>query len=199
MEFSYYEEFKHALASGRRATASTALQPFIESFGSLEEKARWTRWYLENESYGHRIRHEIYESIIFPVLRNGYENSDPWCILWLARTAQNFYSSQSLWAQIDGKTGQSLLRELVELCPTHDEARANLLSNLIESFRYMVHEWPTGILYGCDGATADECLAIVADLDLARRLDSAHLHDDFLEDVSSKVREYQERLDGIDV
>lgn len=199
MDLSRYEDFKHALASGNRATAASFVRPFIASFKSLEEKVTWTRWYLENESFGHRIRHEIYEGIIFPVLLDGYEKSDPWSIKWLARTSQNLYSSRGLWDRIGGKTEEGLLKELFAICPTDIEVRGQLLSNLVKSFEYMVHEWPAGILYSHNGATADECLATHVDLALARQLDNTFLHLEFLDDFAEKLCEYQRRIGGHDV
>lgn len=199
MDLSQYEDFKQALASGNKAAAASFVRPFISSFASLEGKVTWSRWYFENERFGHRIRHEIYEGIIFPALLDGYKNSDPWSIKWLARTAQNLYSAKQLWAQIGGKTEEGLLRQLFALCPTDVEVRVELLSNLIKSFEYMIHEWPAGILYSHNGATAEECLIIHADIDFARQLDVSFNHLQFLDDFSDKLCVYQKRIGRHDV
>lgn len=194
MEIQYFERFKKALALGKRAEAAAALKPFIESFSSLEEKAVWAKAYLEHEPIGHKIRHEIYEHVIFPVLLDGYQRSEPWSVLWLARTIQNLYQCHPLWMQIGGKTDYALLKELVVLCPDNDEARRSLLSRQIAFFRYCVHEWPTGILQGQNGATIEECQEILEEVGYAREIDKDCLYEEFLNDFEAKLHEYRQRL-----
>jgi hypothetical protein len=194
MDIHYFERFKKALELGKRAEAAAALKPFIESFSSFDEKADWTKGYLASEPIGHKVRHEVYENVIFPVLLEGYRRSDPWSLRWLARTVQNLYQCDHLWMQIDRKTDYALLKELVELCPDDDGARNDLLSRQIEGFHYSVHEWPAGILYGRDGATIEECIEILEEVAYARSLDRGFLHERFLNDFEAKVHEYQQRL-----
>ncbi|WP_035604837.1 hypothetical protein [Haloferula sp. BvORR071] len=191
---SHYEDYKRALAMGDRAGAASLVVAFIASFRSMEEKAEWARWFLENENNGHRIRHELYRDLIFPVLLDGYTKRDPWSIKWLARTAQSLYRDRSLHEQSGWKTEMGLLMELVELCPDDGEARSKLLSVVLDWLKYSGHEWPAGLLYGSNAATLEECVDIEAQLELARRLDEGRSNEEFLEGFAVKLREYQERL-----
>jgi hypothetical protein len=191
----HYEHFKTHLARGDRAGAANHIQRFVASFEAVDDKIAWVKWYLENEDLGHRIRHEIYEHLVFPVLLEGYRQSDPWSLRWLVRTAQNLYRADHLWTQVGRKTEQGLLAQLHTQCPSDDEVRQALLQSHLRDFQYMVHEWPAGILYGHDGASAEECQLILSDLRLARQLDSSHANGAFFDDFENKVTEYQSRLD----
>ena len=194
MDLSHYERFKSQLEHGDRAGAASHIERFVASFAKVEEKVVWVRWYLDHEELGHRIRHEIYEHLVFPVLLQGYRQADPWAIRWLIRTVQNLYRADHLWIRLDRRTEHGLLMELHALCPSDKEVRLSLLQSYIRQFSYMVHEWPAGILYGYDGASQEECTHILLDVEHGRRLDIEGVYATFLSDVESKVLEYVARL-----
>jgi len=148
MDLQHYHEFQRLQAQGRKPEARAALERFITSAGRGEERQAWVREYLERGDYGHRIRHELYESLIFPVLLDGYRSGDVWSTLWLARTAQNLYASSTLHALVELKSEQQLLREAHELDPSDEAVRESLLAALVKWFAYSQHEWPAGILWG---------------------------------------------------
>jgi len=194
MDLILFESFQIALAQGDRQLATIELNAFIGSFVSLDEKASWTRRYLANGNFGHKIRHELYEQIIFPVLLSGYRESDPWSLRWLERTSQNLYENKRIWSQVDWKTATQFASDLFAACPTDNEARLSLLSHLVEWLRYSIHEWPAGILYGKDGATLDQCQEIFDEVEYTIRLDEERAHAAFLEDFKAKLAEYARRL-----
>lgn len=194
MEVHHYEEYKAQLARGMRSAASAALAQFIASFASLESKGEWVRWYFANERWEHRIRHEIYEQLIFPVLLDGYQRGDLWCLRWLIRTVSNIYTGKQLWEQIDRKTELALREELVARAPEDARARRELVDCFITMFRHNAHEWPWGILYGMDGASVSECAELLAAAERALELDVERRHHAFIEEFMAKVRLYQQRL-----
>lgn len=194
MNPEHYQNFKSLIDRGLRTEAASELKLFVESFGDLQERRIWTRWFLEHEQLGHTIRHELYEAVVFPALFAGYEERDPWSILWLARTCQNLYRARELWRQIGFKTDYEFLKELVQLEPTNDDAKAALLERQIQWFRYTEHEWPAGILYGNDGASSTECDAILSEVNFARQLDEGNRYSAYLDSFVSRVREYKERI-----
>ena len=194
MDLTHYERFKSHLEHGDRAGAALHIERFVASFGQIEEKSVWVRWYLDHEEIGHRIRHEIYEHLVFPVLLQGYRQADPWAIRWLIRTVQNLYKADHLWIKLDRRTEHGLLTELQALCPSDKEVRLSLLQSHIRQFRYVINEWPAGILYGHDGASQEECTHILLDVENARRLDIESVYSTFLNGVESKVLEYLAQL-----
>jgi hypothetical protein len=196
MELEYYEQYLHLKTVGLRSEARQRLQQFINSFNSIAEKEQWTRQFLEAEEYeyGYKIRHELYERVVFPALLNGYQRYDPWSVLWLARTAQNFYKARHLHEQIDFKTEYGLLKECYLLAPSNSAVHKDLLSIQIQWFQYCIHEYPTGILYGSNGATINECQEILSEIEFLRKLDTEKTQEKFLNEVQSKVLEYLSRL-----
>lgn len=194
MNIAHYHAFRRDLESGRRADAARSLGAFVESFASLDEKIAWTRTFLEAGDFAGRIRHELYEIVVFPTLLHGYRLADPWSLWWLARTAQNLYASKPLWRQIDFVSAEALLRALLAQQPDHREARQALLSQLIDGLRYAMHEWPAGMLYGYDGATLEQCGNLGERLAEARRLDSEEVHANFLDAFALNLEEYAARL-----
>jgi hypothetical protein len=191
---AFFEEYRELKDSGRRPEATAALAKFISSFAGMEEKTVWTRWYLESEQIGLKIRHELFEQVILPVLVEGYQRRDPWALRWLARTTQNLQHSKDLCGEIEFKTGWAFLKDLVAMCPEDDDARTELLGCHVGWFRHCVHEWPTGILYGMDGATVGECDEILAAVAESRHLDRDHKHAAFLDDFETKVIQYKARI-----
>lgn len=195
MELEYYKQYLHYKTLGFRTQARQHLQQFITSFASFTEKELWTHEFLENpECDLYRIRYELYEQVVFPVLLSGYQKRDPWSVLWLARTAQNFYRVKHLHKQIDFKTDYGLLNECYLLDPSNYEVHKDLLNIQIQWLQYCIHEYPTGILYGVNGATIDECQKILSEVEFARKLDVEKIQDKFLNEVQSKVLEYIVRL-----
>ncbi len=194
MDLQHYQEFQRLLAEGRRPEASSALQRFIASFTPDDDRRAWVRSFLESGDFGHRIRHELYEHLIFPVLLDGYRRSEVWSTFWLAKTAQNLYASAALHAQIEYRSEQQLLREAYELEPENAGIRKSLLGALLRWFAYCQHEWPTGILFGVDGATPEECKQLLEEVSFARTLDVDAENEPFLREFEQRIRNYQQRL-----
>ncbi|GAX42028.1 hypothetical protein NIES4075_30260 [Tolypothrix sp. NIES-4075] len=196
MEIEYYKQYLHCKTVGLRSQAKQNLENFIASFASIAEKEQWTCQLLETQEYeyGNRISYELYEEVVFPALLRGYQNRDSWSVLWLARTAQNLYKAKHLHEQINFKTYYELLKECYLLDPSNAEVHKDLLSVQIRWLQYCIHEYPTGILYGVNGATIDECHEIVSEIEFIRELDVEKIQEKFLNEVQSKVLEYLIRL-----
>lgn len=196
MNSTHYERYKVFKEAGRRAEASAEIGLFVKSLETFDEKSSFVRWFLEHEPQGQKIRHELYEHVIFPVLLDGYRRRDPWSLWWLAITAQNLYGAKHLWHQVDGITDFALLQELHGLSPNDDQVRIKLLERQMEWFQFCVHEWPAGILYGMDGATLEQCQEIADAVECAIQLDKEGRYTEFLADFSAKLRQYRARIEN---
>lgn len=194
MSTELFERFTQLVHSGRRKEAAVYIRGFVSSFTDLSEKIEWAKQYLEGQAPREKIRHELYEGVIFPALMESYRRAEPWGIRWLARTMHNLFQAQLLWQQVGFKTESTLLQELLAICPTDEAARQELLSAHIEGFTYAVHEWPAGILYGHDGATLDQCEEIKSDIAYARKLDEHCMHSEFLDDFQEKLASFTRRI-----
>ena len=193
MKPQLHEQFVNLKNVGKKEEARRALNAFIASFDSFEEKRVWTKIFLKTEGYDHKIRYELYEQIVFPVLLDGYEKRDVWSTLWLARTLQNCCSSKKLYEQIEFKSPHRLFREAYDLEP-NEETRKELLNADINWFSYSQHEWPWGILWGKDGATLDECQNILSVIIFTRSLDTEQIYTSHIDDYENKVQQYIVRL-----
>lgn len=193
MNIEHYDKFKRLHILRRDAEAKAAMEEFIGSFHDDERQA-WTRWFLENEPFGHKIRHELYRDLIFPTLKAAYDLRETWAYRELARTAQNLYSARDLWDQVEHKTAGAILRELLTLDPADRAAQQMLLQENLNGLRNAVHEWPTGILFGLDGASLDECEQLLVEVKESTQWTSEQATLEFLCDVESKIRFYMDRL-----
>ena len=194
MDEALYREFVELSATGRKTEARERLNRFLNSFESFEEKQRWTREFLKRGEFGHRIRHEIYSEVIFPVLEHGLHEGDSECIVWLARTSQNLHDARELHQRIGFLSESMLLRRAFAMRPQDGELKRLLLRRLLEWLSYCEHEWPLGILYGNNGATLAECEEIALEVSFGRELDSQGEHASFFDEFEIKLEHYQERL-----
>ena len=192
MNEQLYRDFlEHRHLDKKRARL--ALTEFIASFEGAAEQETWAREFLERGDYGHKIRHEIYRELIFPLLLRGFQNDDAWSLYQLSRTIQNVYDVEEFWQQIGYATDLDLLKQSYLLSPA-DAVRRELLHRTIQWFDYCQHEWPSGILFGNDGASPDQCRQILAEASWARGLDEERNYAVYLADFESKVRQHQQRL-----
>ena len=194
MDESLYRQFVELSAAGRKVQARECVRLFSDSFESFEEKQRWTREFLKRGEFGHKIRHEIYSKVIFPVLEHGLHEGNFECMVWLARTSQNLYDDRRLHERIGFLSESMLLRRALATCPQDEELNRLLLRSLLKWLSYCEHEWPLGILYGNNGATLAECEEIALEVSFGRELDSQGEHASFLDEFEIKLEQYQERL-----
>lgn len=193
MNADLYEQFVSLKNLGKKAEAKAALGLFVASFETLVEKRIWVYSFLEAGEYGHRVRYEIYENLVYPVLLDGYLKGDATSVAWFARTASNLYTIKSLHPLLKHKTDFALFKEAYRLDP-NERIGTVLLSTLINWFSFSQHEWPAGILYGMDGTDIQQCEDILREIKFARSLDHQRKYEGYLSEFEAKVHEYIERL-----
>jgi hypothetical protein len=193
MNLELYEQFVALKDAGRRAEAKPFLDLFIASFETEDEIREWVFAFLREGSYGHKIRHEIYENLVYPVLLKGYLERDATSIEWLARTVSNLYELRSPHPLLHHKSEIALWKEAYELQPSR-QVQEQLLASELWRFDYAQHEWPAGILCGMNGASLEEYAHILKDVDFARSLDTDQAYAQYFHDFEAKVHQYMDRL-----
>ena len=145
MNIEHYAEFREFEEKGLKKQASKSLRAFISSFENNEEIKEWVWEYLPKlERNRHsRIRHEIFNELVYPILKSGYENNDFSSTLWLGKLAQNIYQAQKLHEELDWVTELGLYNKSHKLDPSSDEARLLLLKAIVGWLEYSEHEWPS--------------------------------------------------------
>lgn len=196
MNSQYYQAFREHEEKGLKKEASIAVRAFISSFENDEAVRAWVWSYLPTlEKNGRlRIRHEIFHELIYPILKSGYENNDFSSTLWLGKLAQNIYQANQLHEALGWVSQLELYRKSHDLAPSNDEARLLLLEATIDWLAYSEHEWPSGILYGNNGATLEQCDEINAEVQRVRLLDKERRYREFTEQYINKLNEYRARL-----
>jgi hypothetical protein len=191
MDQSLYETYAALQKAGRKKEAKVALDAFIWTFADFSERSEWTWKYLATQKFGARIRHELFREVILPVLLEGYRRNDLWSLYWLASTLPDLPPP---YDEIGRKGSVGLLQECFKLDSGSERVRSTLLYCLLRGFAYSAHEWPAGILWGKDGATAAECKEIFANIELARRLDAERNYAIQIDEYEQMVRDYRARL-----
>ncbi len=178
--------------AGRKAEAKIAINDFIASFSASDDRRQWVRKFLEGRYYDYKIRHELYEQIIFPVLLEGFNQDDSWSKLWLAKTMLNLADCRDLVSQIEGYTIAELLLDVYAVDPS-EEVRQLLITEYIRGFDYSQHEWPAGILNGPNVTTIADCEEMLRDVAIVRSIDRGE-HEAYLQQYKARVKKYIVRL-----
>ena len=196
MNNELYKQYKQYEALGLKDKAKMAVNEFIKSFQSEKEKEEWVNKNFDNlETNRHsRIRHEIFEEIIFPVLMKQYQERNLNGMLRLAQSIQNLYSCEALHQKTGYLTEGQICKDAFTLFPSSDEARRMYLKTKIKYFEYSIHEWPSGILWGNDGASLEEVKELEKSLKETSSLDKEGNHKSFLEDYEEKLKIYRDRV-----
>ena len=69
-----------------------------------------------------------------------------------------------------------------------------LLKAIVSWLDYSEHEWPSGILYGNDDATIEQCDELNTEVQRVLKLDKEHMYSEFIKQYVKKLNEYRARL-----
>ena len=79
------------------------------------------------------------------------------CARWLAWFESHLTKSPNPPLPPKLRTSNALLAEAVRLDPSDDIARQRIINRHSSYLEYTLHDLPLGVLYGPDGASANEC------------------------------------------
>ena len=189
MNIEYFNDYLRYEAQGLKTKAKEHIRHFIRSFNGFDEKESWTLAYLPKlkENSNKRVRNELFEHIIFPVLLKGYADRNVPMMLWLAKLCQNYYQNHGIWEKMKYTSDLEIIAECYAIDPSNDEVRDLYLKREIEIMDFSAHEWPTGILYGNHFASKDECKTLLEGIDFIHTLDKNKKYLRFIHDYKNKV------------
>lgn len=172
-----WEDYLAAERVRVRQESLVALERFSDAVLRLSPDI-WQPWARElarlvvDEHQETPIRMPLFRKVIFPALRTGLEKSLPGCARWLAGFAQLLYHSPACSAQLpeDQRSEHGLLLLAVQNDPADMRAKKRLLMVMRSRFDYILHELPSGVLYGHNGATINECDELMRELPDYERL-----------------------------
>lgn len=184
-----YREFCDLSQSGLRKEANRAAREFVAEYRDKPDPLFVAEIC---ESVGHRINHHIWAGIVLPLYRQ--DPTDPVAIKCLIKTVQKLYSDKSAHESLDWVSEHQLVDRYLALLPEDPWAIEKKKSLLADWLAYSIHEWPSGVLYGNDGATASQCQEILGAVDELQELDRKAEYADLCEEVQTKTRLYRDRL-----
>jgi hypothetical protein len=155
----------------------TRLNSFVSRLLALPVE-RWSDWALSvacEYSDGNKqfeIRMPLFRAAIFPALKQAIENRVPGAARSLAALSQHLYRAKDCQSQLppEQQTQIGLLLAALDHDPNDDQSRRKLIDALAWQLDYAIHEIPSGVLYGHDGATIEQCGELQAELDTFCRL-----------------------------
>jgi hypothetical protein len=195
METKYYDEYRKYKKLGLRNEQKENIQKIIQSFMDFAEKQQWvieTLPKIEFDLNG-RIRNELFEEIIFPVLLDGYNKRNINLMLWLVKLGQNYYQNKKIWEKLNFRTDMQIIKECYTLDPNNTEVMEKYLELEIRGINYSEHEWPYGILYGNNFATKDECKNILEEIPFIHKLDRNKKYEKYINEYENRVKEYMNK------
>jgi hypothetical protein len=153
------------------------LDDFIQAFVRIPT-ADWHPWALEiarrvvDEGEDIPVRWPLFRAVLFPALFAGLAASVPGSARWLAGFAQLLYQSPDCCEQLSEElhSDYGLLLRAVRDDPSDTVAKTRLLRLMRCRFDYVLHHLPAGVLYGCDGASIEECDELLNQLSAYERL-----------------------------
>ncbi|WP_424950912.1 hypothetical protein [Deinococcus sp.] len=154
--------YLNAGARGRRRDALRLLDTFIDNL--LEEEPQvWEAWAIQlvtataDDGMDIPVHFPLLHRVLYPLLRAGVERHEPHYARWLAHFASSLHrlTPGGLPPELGSRVG--LLREAVRLNPQDQLARRQLVAEEATYLRYTLHELPSGVLYGMNGATPEQC------------------------------------------
>ncbi len=113
------------------------------------------------------IRRPLFERAVFPALLAGYRLRLPGSARWLAGLSENMWRYPKCCESLQPEelTEHGLLWVAICHDPEDRRSRLRLIDKIADRLHYSLHELPSGVLYGMDGATLEQCQELDEELD----------------------------------
>jgi hypothetical protein len=185
-----YRRFLELRSSGQREAANAMAEAVVKEFHNSPNEEFIISLCAE---INRKSNHLLWAGIVLPFVEAGIANN-PHAIKCLIQTISNLYSDKVAHARLGWVSEHQLIDQYLGMCPDDSWALARKQETLSQWLRYTIHEWPSGVLYGNDGASIDECSEILAAVDDLRRIDQERRFTDLCDRVESLTRMYRDRL-----
>jgi len=175
-----WQSYLAAEARGLRTETLATLRTFIDALqtGPAEQQQEFAAEFCRlaaDEGAELPRREPLFAGILAPYLLAAYERGEEGAGRRLAFFRDGFWQlPQSHPLHQPTPSPLDLLLEAFQQNPADARTRELLLRLLQDDFEYAIHEVPTGVLYGFDGATVAECHEWEKDLALFREVAEVH-------------------------
>lgn len=110
------------------------------------------------------IRQQLYKHLIYPVLSEQVEQNNVNAIKELLKLDQHLVSYQGYTKDYTYSSWQ-LLEKALAISPNDNDLLELYERKTRKYLNYTLHEIPTGVLYGADGATIEECDDLIKEIE----------------------------------
>jgi hypothetical protein len=179
-------------AAEGRAPREEKLRALVSFIGALETSPT-TDWFPWARSIAEQvvdhglnmvIGRPLFERALFPALLAGYQTRLPGCARWLAGLANHLVHNPQCCEQLqpDEATELGLLRAAIRHDSADRRSRHRLIDKVADRLRYSIHEVPSGVLYGTDGASPEQCHELEEELnEFCRLVDQERMRQPYAE------------------
>ncbi len=159
-----WKAYEAAESRAPRAEKLLALNAFLDGIAT-SPPAEWFPWarsiaeQVVDNGLDFVIRRPLFERAVFPALLDGYRARLPGSARWLAGLSDHLVQCLKCREKLppDETTELGLLRAAIQHDPADQRSRLRLIERIAVRLCYSLHELPSGVLYGMDGATPEEC------------------------------------------
>ena len=109
------------------------------------------------------IRHQLFRQVLYPILTSEIDNDNIEAIKSLIRLLEYYGNYQNL-TEDNRFSVWKLIDKGLQFSPDDTELLNLYQDKQKDYFEYTLHELPTGVLYGADGATIEQCEELLNDL-----------------------------------
>jgi len=167
-----WEVYEAAERRAPRSEKLRALKVFLDSLGT-SPPTDWFPWarsiaeQVADNGLDFVIRRPLFVRAVFPALLDGYQAHLPGCARWLAGLADHLRHNPQCREQLppDAATELGLLWAAIRHDPADRRSRLRVIDKVASWLRYSIHEVPSGILYGIDGASPEQCQELEEELE----------------------------------
>ncbi|WP_223786562.1 hypothetical protein [Marinicella meishanensis] len=203
-QLTQWQTYVAAEESGIRSVYLTELNQFIELILN-SDLSTYQSWVYElsedviDRESGFLIRMPLFEQIIFPVLHGGFKSKHPGCARWLAGFCQHIYRSTLARNELgEDFTDWFFLYAAIEHNPTDQLAKQRLFHRIADYLEYTIHELPSGVLWGNNGASIEQCSELMELLDefkeLANEVNVMKGHEHLMKECEFHFQAYADYL-----
>jgi hypothetical protein len=182
-----WEDYLRAEALGTRTDKLARLEVFLDRFAAQAAETR-SSWALEiarqvvDDGVDLPIRMPLFRRALFPALREAILQRMPGAARWLAGLSQHVYRARDCWFQLPAncQTEVGLLKLALQHDATDERSRVKLVHVQARHLAFTLHEVPSGVLYGMNGATIEECQDLQLELaDFRQQVSQAGMSEEY--------------------